>query len=771
MRYFKFNTNNTVYYDDLDDNGEQVVNMSKSSHLLGYKKKMGLNYFITFDSESLTFFFINNKEVTREEYSNLKYDTNKYFKFDIKVISACYCTGKRYNNILYIQGDSQFKEHVLKFRVNKLRKHASVIYSDNIINNFITDVISFASSKPRTLKKDGTHSKLTIPIYCHNAKHDWLQIGLYNFNKIYNMGFQMWRFTTPRFCNVNLGDNLILSFQDTTNFFKMSLDKVGKSIGIEKLKDTVDFTKDIVIDKTFLTYAMIDSIILVEKMIRFSDLVKEHGKIKYGVPSTAYNIWMTSFMQEKIWLHKNKCLMTLERMSFFGGRTEALKLGYYENIYGIDSNSMYPDKMQQPLPCSYMKSIRDEKGIPHKKYFNLQKSYCLLVECSITANLKLPIIPHHSNGKLLFVNGSNMKKVLCQPEVNKLIEMGAEVFITGLHLYKKGYPMKEFSNFFMEMKVRGKQENDSSLAEFGKLNANACYGKTVEKMIESIEFECDPNIIACKFEEYKGEQYYFSYLAGKKVSNKKINYDSKDAYAILGSFITSYARTDLYTQMVKVGETLGYDRLIYCDTDSIYFNATLEELRSLPIKFHKSKIGAWDIEENNINMVVYGVKDYIKLSEHNFKIKQKIKGVPLHDKSLEQIDDNTFYYESWQGLSYGMKIKDMSHQYVTPVIKTLSREYTKAKVISKDNIKSISIRGTQDYNKDNEIYFNLFKEPQKIEFVQSELEHFTINNKCEYDISTYEFVPSNNIKVARNKVANNKVANNKNKRKRITDIC
>lgn len=700
IKEYEFIKTNKVYYEGVyNKDGSPKINKGLSSHILKSAIKQGLTKFITFDTESETHYFYKDKEISYDDFLKVEsFDTNLVQKFYIRTIQAVFDYGRTKKRKIYINGISEYKKDRLIFSINNtitkeyIPFNVQIIYADDIIKQFIEDVIKFTTS--------GNNKYKEVKIFCHNAKHDWLQIEMFNYHKKFNFNLKTFNLTSPRFCIWEIERNTNIIFIDTTNYFKEKLSSIGEKIGIKKQSEKVDFKKRIIINQDFLEYGIIDSEILNIKMRDYSKLVKEYGKLGYGVPSTAYNIWKTSFMDEKIWLHKNNKLMDIERSTYYGGRTECFKLGFYTNIYGIDINSSYPYQMEKELPIEYEKSIKGNITINH--YNKYKQNYLMIVECLIDSKLPIPIIPHHHKDKLIFINGEKIHKTLCQPEIDLLIELNCKIEFIQLHLYKKGYPMKRFSNYFMEMKMKGAKENNLSLKEFGKLNSNSAYGKTAERHIISEIEDCDINLIGNYLYEIPQlkKKVYYKHLAGKKIKSEKQNYDSKDGFCVIGSFITSYARCHLAKTMYKIGR----ENIVYVDTDSIYFINKNNIIEKSNIDLHDYKIGSWDIEEKNINMLVFGAKDYYKFKFDMTLIKQKLKGVNLKDSIQDENEQGIYYIKQWTGFGYALQYKDISHQQIVNTKKTLQRNYTKAKLI-------------------NPITKNL-KEYKNMEYIQAEIQHF-----------------------------------------------
>jgi len=671
-------------------------NFCNTSHQLTGTKIKQLTKFVTFDTESTTKFYYKSKEITREEY-NKSDSLEKYKEFYIKVISACYVKDGKYKSILYISGDSLYKKKFLKFSLNKFGEELYIKpelkyfeNSDDMLYEFFNDIEKFNSVKNESLK-----------IFCHNSKHDWLQTKLFTQHKKRKWELKNFRFSIPRFCTFNYSNKKSLIFLDTVNYFKTKLKNLGEEVGIIKQSENVDFNQDIIITEKFLIYSMVDSIILAEKLIQFNDQTKNLGTIGYGIASTAYNVWRTSFLKEKIWLHKNPCLMKLERKSYNGARTEAFKLGHFININGLDIKSSYPYQMLNELPTRYIKTIRatnkNEIKIMYRKYLELRKKYCLICEVLVNDKSKFPIIPYKYKGKLLFVNGK-VKCVLTGPEIDLIIRCKQEIVIQGIHIYKKGKPFEKFSKYFYSNKEKYDLEGNLSLKNFYKLILNSCYGKCGEREIDEITKSCNKNFIGKIIEMINGKEYHFNCLSGIMKASKFLDNDSKNAFTPIASFIISYARTYLYEGFLK----LGFENILYCDTDSIFTTLTIPEIeKRLNVG---NKLGDWEIQYKNIDMLIYGVKDYLILKNGKI-LKQKLKGINLND-SIEE-NENEWLCERWTTINNGIKIKEIEHQRIINMKKILKREYTKSKIIASEN-KEIEIDGKIKKYKQCELkHFNI----------------------------------------------------------------
>lgn len=667
-----------------------------TSHELKGTKIKELTKFVTFDTESTTKFYHKGIQISRDQFDKID-SLEAYKEFYIKVISASFVNKGKYINKLYITGESLYTKKSLKFKYKKFDEEieikSKVAYFDSsnkMLHEFFSDIEKFNSRKGKNLKS-----------FCHNAKHDWMQTKLFMQHKYRNWNLKNFRFSIPRFTTFNLPDKKSLIFLDTLNYFLTKLESLGEEVGILKLKEEVDFNKEIKITELFLKYSIIDSIILAEKLIQFNDQTKNLGTIGYGIASTAYNIWRTSYLKEKIWLHKNPCLMKLERKTYSGGRTESFRLGHFLNIQGLDIKSQYPFQMLNKLPVRYIKSIRAtnnrEQNVLERKFHELKDKYCIIVEAKVLSTKKIPIIPYKFKGKLLFVNGV-VECILCQPEIELLLKCNEIVEFKGIHIYKAGKPFKKFAQDFFNNKEKYSKLGNISMKNFYKIILNACYGKTGEREIEEITKTCDKNFIGKIIEVINGKEFHFNCLGGIMKASKFLENDSKNAFSPIASFITSYARSYLYEAFLK----LGFENILYCDTDSVFTTLSIEEInKRLNIG---NKLGQWEYDYKNVDMTIYGVKDYI-ISKNGKIVKQKLKGINLRD-SIEEIE-NEWICERWTTIANGIKIKNLEHQRIVKMKKELKREYTKARVMD-EKVRYINLDGKMRKYKEAKLkHFNI----------------------------------------------------------------
>lgn len=694
----KFKTDNII----LDDEGKK--DKVRSSHYLEKKRNRKTLKFITFDSESNSKFYYKDKEISRQEYFKNEFIKGYWQEFLIETIQATYTHGKAVKRKIYIKEGENFDKKLIEVREREINFTATVIKSKDVIKSFIKDCITFSQDK-----KHGYHN---IFIFAHNVRHDWLQIGLFNFHKKFNLKAVQFNLTIPYFVTFELANYITdegkrviyhMTFIDSLNYFKEKLEAIGERHNIPKRKDLVDFTKEFKVNKDSLTYGIIDAEIIRVAIKEYIKMVNNFTALGYGVPSTSYNMWRTSFLFKKIWLHKNYNLMQLERAAYFGGRTEVFKLGFYINIFGIDINSSYPWSMTQLLPGAYklsLESTNQNEYIPIHIYNRYKKQYLMLVEAELTTDLDIPLVPYHDEDKqLLFVNCNKKYVILCQPEIDKLIELGQSVNIIRLHCYEMGYFMRDYVNFFMDIKERAAKVGDLGLKQFAKLSLNSPYGKTAERHRENKIFNMDDDSLVGYLKiitDDNSTSEEFKCLAGIQIRSVKTNWDSENGYSILGSFITSYSRINLYNQMLKVGR----DNLVYTDTDSIYFINNNVDFDNLNID--KYRLGYWDIEDKNINMLVLGAKDYYKFDSNNKLLKQKLKGVSLKNAIYQE--NNLYLIKKWQGFCDALRHNQFKNQKIEVMEKQLKREYKKANILTPENKKIFIL------------------DDKKIEYIESEIE-------------------------------------------------
>lgn len=350
--------------------------------------------------------------------------------------------------------------------------------------------------------------------------------------------------------------------------------------------------------------------------------------------------------------HKNLYYDFIEFISYCGGRTECFnKIGYYDNVISYDINSSYPSIMLNKIPLRllYTKALPDKKEL--FDIINDDERYCLCKIKILKCNKR--IVPIKHDNKTLFPEYKNTVLMVNEPELKLLIENNTVFQIIDMHVYSATTKLFEkFVNLYMFQKTYYKSVvKDKLLQNLAKLYVNSSYGKFGERYrINNIEkvnkFEKELRYLISYKENtpedkiniyeysgyinYKDETFWLSneddilnddfkfvgvhnknsvdltklhtYLNnhafiygnenirinlvnGTMVIKKKILFPSERASCIIATAITSYARTSLYNGM----KLIGFDNMIYCDTDSIYFKNDIDQSKIMNDVFDKLK--------------------------------------------------------------------------------------------------------------------------------------------------------------------------------------
>jgi len=132
---------------------------------------------------------------------------------------------------------------------------------------------------------------------------------------------------------------------DNMNFFICSLEQLGKEVGLPKLN--IDF--DNCTNEQLSIYCKRDTEILLKTWQKYIKWFTDNDLGNFGVTISAqsFNSFRHKFMKHNIYIHNRKYVSTLERESYYGGRTECFKIGHFtkSKFYYLDINSMYPAVM------------------------------------------------------------------------------------------------------------------------------------------------------------------------------------------------------------------------------------------------------------------------------------------------------------------------------------------------------------------------------------------------------------------------------------------
>lgn len=168
-------------------------------------------------------------------------------------------------------------------------------------------------------------------------------------------------------------------------------------------------------------------------------------------------------------------------------------------------------------------------------------------------------------------------------------------------------------DFYMEKKKQGKKEKNKCMTASAKLTLASFYGKMGSTSIrKDRSMKMDSN--------------------GKITFDSVVNtyYTNKKYYTAFASAVTAWGRVNLRTMLYKI----GYNNVLYFDTDSLYTTLNEEQLRAVcGDSIDDYDLGKWDIEKTYNKFKTLGAKKYM-LELNNGQIVCKCSGMPDDAKVL-----------------------------------------------------------------------------------------------------------------------------------------
>ena len=525
-----------------------------------------------------------------------------------------------------------------------------------------------------------SHKKTKLYIFAHNVGFD--ASVSYGFKYLTDNGFK------PRMPILDDPPTIItykrglqtVVIIDTLNYFRVSLEVLGKSVGLEKLSFPGYDKRRKIWDE----YCHIDVEITLKAMLYFISFIHDNelGNFKPTLPSQSMAAFKHRFKPATgIFIDDNVKALELARQSYHGGRVEVFQLGKLPNkVTCLDFNSMYPYVMRDK---DYPYRL-----VAHAKSINLIELQKIIIKYCVTARVKLqtntPIYSYQLNGKLVFPVGT-FEATLTTPEIKTAFDRGHIQEVLEVSIYEKGKIFSDYVNFFYNERLAMKARGDEAGATMCKLFLNSHYGKYGQsgRVFKDVGTAPPEEMGIVKEWDVDTQQFKTYRTFQGIVQLQETEGESKDSFPAIAAHVTAYGRLMLWEHI----EIAGLENVFYSDTDSVFVND--QGVKRLESFCDNDRLGALKPEWNSTDVLIRGNKDY------RIDGKDKIKGVRKTATiifataeiegsetfiPLESINFNTYIQERFESIKGKIRSGDMNRQRITIVSKTYSRNYLKGDV-------------------------------------------------------------------------------------------
>jgi len=459
----------------------------------------------------------------------------------------------------------------------------------------------------------------------------------------------------------------------TTNWYAEKLSALGPLVGKPKLD--VDFQT--VSPSALKRYCRRDCEIVQLIMRSYLDFIDQEDLGAFGVTkgSQALHGYRHRFMSTKVYIHEVEEVIELERSAYFGGRTEAFMIGEIEGgpFLSLDINSMYPFLMRtHDLPRRLVSYSRD---LTISDLKSLLDQYGVIAEVDLETDF--PLYAVRQNHKTVFPVGS-FRAFLCTHGLQEALGRDQIRAVHQASVYEMSNLFSAYVDHFYARRQDYKREGNQVYAQLCKYLMNCLYGKFGQKrQQQEIRYNEDYTSYLREeiFDFYTMSTITITELMGARfISGEPEN--ASHALVAIPAHITEAGRILLG----KLIESVGYDRVLYCDTDCIKIRAS--DLERVRYRIHESEIGALALEEEFDDFHIYGCKDYRADST------VKHKGVPV---TAECVGQASYAFPLFRGQASHLRKGIDSGFVVEHARKTLHRTYDKAVVMPNGQVEPFTL--------------------------------------------------------------------------------
>jgi len=428
-----------------------------------------------------------------------------------------------------------------------------------------------------------------------------------------------------------------------TNFYKMSLSKIGASIGVRKLD-----MPEAELSDAMREYCKTDVEILRKAWFSIFAYTQQIANTTPGITAAmaANRVYRKAYYNPKRKVQGSQHIPYVnnaERAAYHGGRTDTFYKGRpdSERIYKYDVNSLYPSCMLGGIPVRYL-----QKGV-NEHIENPPADTAVLADVTLNIPVEsaygflgLEGVYSPEQGQLIFGVGI-FRCWIWQPLLEICLEQGYIQQIHNVLLYETENLFDGYIGSLYAMRQEYKAEGNYAFDMLTKLFMNSLYGKFAQRKnsrwnpvdMESKEYEIlayRDSLDMQRFKEiWEGVESDYWQVGGSLYRNDGRTQElSRAAVCSIAGYITAKGRAVLWRAMAAL---LDRGATLYmCDTDSV-----ITDTRMPDAMVSESKLGAWKLEETADGREC----EFIAPKHYIITGKIKLKGVrnPTNDNEHPQI--------------------------------------------------------------------------------------------------------------------------------------
>ncbi len=346
-----------------------------------------------------------------------------------------------------------------------------------------------------------------------------------------------------------------LTFIDTLNYAKLSVESMGKILKLPKLKKPDCLGKLPANSKErneLIIYNLRDSEISYNFVkFLFNNFFGLGATPKMTIASTSMSLFKNKYLDRDYFRHSVEELLE-QFKGYYGGRVEAFKRGEIRNMNYYDVNSLYPSVMTNEFPNPNTLRICHQNDISYIESYEGVSDvdvYCPFMD--------YPLLPYRTDDKLLFPYG-NFRGWYSHVELRKAIELGYVIkkIYTTYYFKENCLP---FYHYVYDLYKRRKElkEDGSSVEQVVKLLMNSLYGKFGQKFMNRDNWIPMPETLE-ELDKIDYDERIGEFIRIKKEFTPPRSF----CIPIWALYVTAYGRLKLY-------DLIKSSKAIYCDTDSI----------------------------------------------------------------------------------------------------------------------------------------------------------------------------------------------------------